>query len=292
LRLPFEIVAGAHLAKAEEYWLADRLSEAHAAMSLALNTGIAPSDVYDRQRTIDAELAARIRGARHRIAEHLEIEAAELGPALRDRLRKSALSSWLGVTETLQVRWGKPVLVTVFADADASLFMHARYGYYRERTEVHKVCLPPGLLSAPDVLVQAMRHEVTHAALHDVAGDAVPRWLDEGVAVWMEGGGSPLERRQLRIAAGKGRLPTMDEVTSTLESYGTDLDSLAAGVSYAAAGAFVSHVALGASPAIVVEALRRTRSGYDLARAFRKLTGLDLRRMEAEWRREFQTGST
>lgn len=261
-------------------------------MSLALNTGIAPGDVYDRQRTIDAELAARIRGGRRRLTEHLEIETTELTAAMRGQLRELALAAWIDVTATLQVRWGKPVLVTVFADKDASLFMHARYGYYRERTEVHKVCLPPGLLNASDVLVQAIRHEAAHAALHDVAGDAVPRWLDEGVAVWMEGGGSPLERRQLRIAAGRGTLPTMDEVSSTLESYGTDLDSLAAGVSYAAAGAFVSYVAARAAPSLIVEALRRTRSPNDVLRRLREVAGLDLRRMEGDWRRGCLAGST
>jgi len=293
MQLPFEIIARTHLAKAEEYWLADRLGEAHAAMALALNTGVAPSDVYDRQRTIEAELAARMRGERRRIAEHLVLETAAALPArILGPVARATWDSWLDVTVALRVRWGKPVLVTIFGGAEDSLFIHSRYGYYRERSEVHKVCLPSSLIGSLPILRQAVLHEVAHAAIHDVAGEAVPRWLDEGVAVWMEGGGGPLETRQLRIAAAKGRTPTMREVSARLESYDTDLDSIAAGVSYAAAGVFVEHIVGAHSAEAVVRVLRALREGGDMERAFRAAIGRSLRDVEAEWRRGAVGGPT
>jgi hypothetical protein len=199
--------------------------------------------------------------------------------------------AWLDLTSALGVRWGKPVLVTIFGSAEDSLFIHARYGYYRERAEVHKVCLPSTLVASLHVVGQAVRHEVAHAAVHDIAGQAVPRWLDEGVAVWMEGGGCPLENRQLRIVGAKGRTPTMREVSAKLESYDTDLDSIAAGVSYAAAGAFVQCIVRAHGSDAVARILRALRACGDMERAFKLAIGRGVRDLEGDWRKDLQ-GST
>jgi len=286
MEIPSEILARAHLAKAEEYWLADRLEPAEAAMALALNTGMSPSDVYDRQRTIDAELAARRKGVRLRIAEHLitELPAHESAQARRT-LNSVAADVWRWVTDRLQVRWGKPGLITVFPDYEASLFLHARYGYYAERSESHKICLPYELAQSSAAFHRALLHECTHAALHNHAGDAVPRWFDEGVAVWMEGGCDALEKRQLRLRAAHGDVPTLAQVSGMLSSYRTELDSVAAGVSYAVAGSFVAYLAQAVEAGGIVGILTRLRNGETFERAFRRVAGRDLAAVERDWRR-------
>lgn len=291
MQLPFEILARTHYAKAEEYWRADRLEAAHAAMTLAMQAGMSPSDVYDRQRTIDAELAARRNCLRWRPTEHLVLELpSDRSSHLHATVLSVAMAAWTDVTETLRVRWGKPVLVAVFQDAESSLFLHARYGYYSERSESHKVCLPCDLLQSAASLRRALLHEVSHAALHNYIGDAVPRWFDEGVAVWMEGGGDSLERRQLRIRASQKDLPSMDQISSLLGSYGTDLDSTAAGVAYVAAGSFVSFVVTRSGIGGLRSALMLSASGEDFGRAFRYATGRGLREWETAWRRALVTG--
>lgn len=284
MQTPAEMMARLHLAKAEEFWLADRLEQAHAAMVLALRAGVSPSDVYDRQRAIEAELAARRAGHRWRVTEHLELELPEALPAItRRRIIARAWDGWLEVTETLHVRWGKHVLITFFPTHEASAFLHARYGYYANRTEWHKVCLPFAFCSGRADLRRAVIHEVTHAALHDATPDDIPRWLDEGFAVWMEGGIAWREMAELRTLAARGRLPSMDEVAALLSSYSTSLDSARAVVAYAAAADFVTYLGRSAGTAWPVSLLRSLRQGQRLADAFRAVVGTTIRAAESAW---------
>ncbi|MBM3496931.1 MAG: hypothetical protein FJX72_21810, partial [Armatimonadetes bacterium] len=265
----------------------ERLEQAHAAMALALNAGIHPSDVFDRQRTIDAELAARRDGYRVRVAEHIWLEAPTPlweSPHHLRVVRDGVEAAFRSVTELWAVRWGKPVLVAIFSGPGASLFLHSRYGYYAERAEAHKVCLPPQVMDSPPLLEQAALHEIAHAAVHDIAGDAVPRWLDEGIAVWTEGGCSPIENRRLRLAANKRRVPSMQQIEGSLGSYDVDLDSGQASLAYAAAGTFIAFLAERSGAGRVRDVLTRGRTRGDAGRALRATFGRDLRGLEAEWR--------
>lgn len=292
MRLPYEIVAETHLRKAEEYWRRDRLQEARAAMALALNVGMPASDVYDRQRTIDAELAARLAGARLRVGEHLWVEIpVTMTSVARNALLTATEAAWLEITTASGVRWGKPVLVTIFPEAETTVFLHARYGYYAERTEAHKVCLPPFSAPSGGAYRRAARHEIAHAALHDVLGEAVPRWFDEGAAVWLEGGSDSLERRQVRIAAAHGRLPTLAQIDAALGSYQTSLDSITAGVAYGAAGAFIGWVMAAHGSEALPTLLREARRRNALSKASRAVFGRDLRKLESDWRRTLAVGN-
>src|SRR5579871_2981328 len=133
-----------HIAKAHEYWREDRLNLAVAAMENALRVGVPPGSLYDLQRTLEAEAGARQAGRFLRIEEWVVLEAdpgawRDMWPALVDDARQAVRE----VADALGVRWGKPVLITLFPDDAWVQFMHTRYGYYYERTEVHKICLPP-----------------------------------------------------------------------------------------------------------------------------------------------------
>lgn len=282
MRSAAEVLVRAHVATAHELWKADQLDAAFGAMSRALQIGVLPGDLYDLQRMIEAEYAARKVGARLRCAEHLELELPQdLSSRTRAAMIEQAVHAHQDVTERLEVHWGKPVLITVFAQEEASLFLHARYGYYTERTERHKVCLP--WHAALYAIRQATLHEVTHAAIHDAAGDAVPRWFDEGVAMWMEGGLRG-RRRKVRLLAARKALPILQQVSGRLESYETDLSGEAADTLYVIAGDFVVHLVdrLGAS--WVRRLLDRLRGGEEFLRAFRHVTGRRLQDAEREWR--------
>lgn len=285
MRTASEVLARAHLAKAEEYWLGDQLGKAHAAMALALNAGVHPSDVFDIQRIIDAELAARTAGDRVRIEERLIIEA----PGMLDwRVRQSVLSacleSFVDVSALWHVRWGKPVLLTIFGSRDAALFLHSRYGYYAERRDTHKICLPPDVAQSRAVLTAATRHEIAHAAVHEVAGDRVRRWLDEGIAVWTEGGTSQLEIRRLRLAATRGTVPSIAEIETAFGNYDVDLDSGRSTTAYAVAGSFVAYLVQRCGLEALRRLLRTIRESGDTPRTFRKALGVDERQAETAWR--------
>src|SRR5258706_16112120 len=144
-----EIALRVHLAKAEEFWRQDRLDLANEAMRRALRTGIPVSHVYNLQRTIEAEWGARQLSEQISIEANLIIEAQRQSFSWWDELTEIAKSAHAIVTSTLEVKWSKPVLMTLFPYDEWVEFMHSRYGYYSDREPVHKVCLPPTTFANP-----------------------------------------------------------------------------------------------------------------------------------------------
>lgn len=273
-----------HLTKAREYWRADRLDLACAAMQSALHVGLHPGHFYDLQRTIEAELGARHAGAQYRVAEHLLLEAdpAWWGEEWAEIVQGVA-RAMEEVTDLLCVRWGRPVLVTLFPQQDWVQFMHARYGYYALRAETHKVCLPPGALRPKSTLRRAARHEITHAAVHTLAGEDVPRWLDEGIAVVMEGGLSKEEQACYRRAVSSGFQMRLEQISGGFESYAVDLGSPRSLLCYAAAGDFVHRLIEAHGLERLRALLRRLGQGQRIDRAFHAAFGIPLPRAEREW---------
>jgi len=274
-RLTPENQAQLHIAKAREYWRMDRLDLANAAMELALRAGVAPGPLYDFQRMLEAELGARQAATMFRIAENLIIEAdpRRWGGYWPVILETSA-SAARQVESTLDVRWAKPVLLTLVPVDEWVAFMRARYGYYAVRTDSHKICLPPCAVRSATGLRRAVLHEATHAAVNQLAGEDVPRWLNEGLAVTMEGG-APWD--------GPARRLRLDEISAGFERWDVDLGSPRSHLSYAGAGEFVGQIAR----RFRMEGMRRLltliREGVSVERAVGQIGGEWLRRLEHEW---------
>jgi hypothetical protein len=282
-----------HLAKAREYWRADRLDLAVAAMKNALRVGLHPGDIYDFQRTIEAEYGARTAGRFCRVAEHLILETdPDLWRDYWQEIRLTAQRAVETVSEALAVRWGKPVLLTLIPKDEWVEFMHARYGYYAGRMETHKICLPPSAVYPPGQLRRAVLHESAHAAVHSLAGEEVSRWLDEGVAIMLEGGSPDDERRRYRIAVKKGRLMTLDEISAGFESYETEIGSPRSLLCYAGAGDFVGRLASAHGLNLLRSYLAVIGTGRRADRAFRDVFGLPLHRAEAAWHEELTAGES
>src|SRR5258708_8834013 len=185
-----EIALPVHLAKAEECWRQDRLDLANEAMRRELRTGIPVSHVYNLQRALEAEWGARQLSEQVRVDANLIIEAQKRSISWWDQLTEVAKSAHSQVTSALEVTWSKPVLMTLFPFDEWVEFMHSRYGYYTDRQPVHKVCLPPTTCANPTIFRRGATHEITHAAVHEIGGERVPRWLNEGLAGVMEGSAS------------------------------------------------------------------------------------------------------
>jgi hypothetical protein len=282
--LTYAVQAELHYRKAREYWSEDRLELAQAAMDAALRAGLPASDIYDFQRTVEAECAARRAARIVRIGEHAALEAE---PVSYDDLWRTLVvltrRAVVEVSSVLGVAWGKPVLVTMFQDDEWVEFMHARYGYYAERAPWHKVCLPPSAAASPPQLLRALRHEVAHAAVRTLAGGAAPRWLDEGTAVWMEGGATPDERRRLRIAVRRGHRPSLARISGAFESFDVPIDSLEGLMGYAGAGAFVSAAIERSGVAALRALLVGLGAGQSVDSAHRRAFGIPLRAAERAW---------
>lgn len=275
-RLIPEIALRVHLAKAEEFWRQDRLDLANEAMRRALRTGIPVSHVYNLQRTIEAEWGARQVSEQIRIDADLIIEAQKQTFSWWDQLTEIAGSAHANVTSALEVKWSKPLLMTLFPSDEWVEFLHSRYGYYSDRETVHKVCLPPTTCANPVIFRRAATHEITHAAVHEIGGERVPRWFNEGLAVVMEGSAShesPAPRLRL------------NEISAGFESLETDLNSPRASQCYALAGNFVGRLINRYSIKPARDYLTRIGIGATPERAFEAAYGTPLEVLEAGWMR-------
>lgn len=271
-----------HLGKARDFWREDRLDLACAAMQEALKVGIPPGDLYDFQRTVEAEWAARRASIREQLSDHLILEAdpeawVEMLPDIR-RIAREALED---IEAALGVEWSKPVLLALFTSDEWLQFMHARYGYYAERTECHKICLPPAAIRSLHIFARATRHEMGHAAAHELAGESIPRWLDEGIAVHLEGGAGSEESRLLRSLE---RKPRLDSISAAFESYRVDLGTGESRAAYAAAGDFISALDARAGMAGIRRLLAGIRRTGRADKATRAAFGVPLDELEREWR--------
>jgi tetratricopeptide (TPR) repeat protein len=70
-----------------------------------------------------------------------------------------------------------------------------------------KIRLPVGGVTRVDQrLIQVIRHELTHAILHEKGAGRVPRWLHEGLAQLLEPRDAARDRERLRALAANGSL--------------------------------------------------------------------------------------
>ncbi len=276
-----------HLSKAREYWYEDRLDLAMAAVKNALRVGVPAGNWYDFQRTVEAEWGVRRDGRITRISEELSVEGDGIWERRTREFEQIALRALHDVTDTLAVLWGKPVLVTIFPRDEWVEFMRARYGYYAQRAEWHKVCLPPAVSCEPGIFLRAARHELTHAAIHELAGEGVPRWLDEGVAVLMEGPVDSAETAFLTRHVSANGAPALNAISSGFESFGVSIGSMESRVCYAAAADFVNRALLKNGMIAIRAVLESIGKGRAADRAFREVFAISLPTAEREWQRSF-----
>ncbi len=262
-------------------WREDRLEAAAAAMSAAFAAGLPASHQFDLQRMIDAELATRRRSVRVRLSEELEIEVAPMQTAWRVAVSDVAANALRDVTRALDVRWPMPVLLTLVPDSNWVTFVHARYGYYATRSDRLKVVLPPASAQLGGVLRSACLHEMAHAGVATVAQGRAPRWLDEGIAVWVESDGRP----RGDIGGAWPQFASADALSGALEGHAMSLDGRDAAICYALAGRIVQGEALRAGVSALHGWLRRIGAGEPWRRAYGRAFHRPFWRTEREWRR-------
>jgi hypothetical protein len=139
----------------------------------------------------------------------------------------------------------------------------------------------PETWEAPD-LVEVLRHELTHLALADaVAGHHVPRWFDEGLAIFESGEGRWSRFRVLWDATLSGRLLPLADLDR-----GFPEDRYEVSVAYAESADFVQFLMRDADRARYGSLIQRVRNGGAFLRALEDAYGTDIPRLEYEWREE------
>ena len=139
----------------------------------------------------------------------------------------------------------------------------------------------PGSNEAPD-LEEVFRHELAHVALEDaVAGHDVPRWFNEGLAIHLSGELHFKRVHTLWDATYSKNIMPLSELDSNFPS-----DRYQVNVAYAESADFVRFLLRDPDKARFRALVERVRGGQPFDHAIADAYGIDMRRLEYEWREE------
>ena len=142
-------------------------------------------------------------------------------------------------------------------------------------------------LRAPDSaeaanLDEVFRHELSHVALEDaVQGQHVPRWFNEGLAVYESGESSFGRLRTLWDATLSRSLLPLSELDRGFPS-----DKVEVSIAYAESADFVRFLLRRADHQRALALIERVRDGEVFDRALADAYGTDMRKIEYEWRQD------
>jgi tetratricopeptide (TPR) repeat protein len=125
-------------------------------------------------------------------------------------------------------------------------------------------------------LVRVLRHELVHAFVREKGGRAVPGWLNEGLAEWLEEpAGASRERavERARKSAGAGPMRSLDELGGSLAALG-GVDEIRA--AYAQSIALVSWIEHWYGERVLFEMVGGCREGVGVGASFLARTRVDL----------------
>lgn len=142
--------------------------------------------------------------------------------------------------------------------------------------------LQPVDVNARHDLAEVFRHELAHVALHDaVDGRPVPRWFNEGLAVFASGEGSVTRLQTLWTATVWNQLLPLARLERTFPT-----DAVGVSVAYAQAADVVRFLIRREDQQRFMSLLERIRKGQEFDAALKDAYGLDLATLEFEWRED------
>jgi hypothetical protein len=131
-------------------------------------------------------------------------------------------------------------------------------------------------------LAEVFRHELSHVALYEAARTRhVPRWFNEGFAVFASGESSFARHQTLMTATLADNLLPLEQMERTFPS-----DDVGASVAYAQAADVVRFLVRQQEAHRFRAMIERVRNGQTFEQAMRDAYGLDLAGLEYEWRED------
>jgi len=130
---------------------------------------------------------------------------------------------------------------------------------------------------------RAVAHELTHLVVHqmiDTPLGELPRWLDEGLAMYAEGELEPSYQRALAQAVREGHLITLRSLSSSFPT-----DSKLAHLSYAQSYSLVEFILEEHGREAMSQLLRIFAEGAYQDDALKEALGLDVEGLDAAWRK-------
>jgi len=126
-----------------------------------------------------------------------------------------------------------------------------------------------------------LHHELAHIALHRYLRDArIPRWFDEGYAVWASGELDMDGAWLLRVAFATNRAPSLDSLELTWPALSTD-----ARVAYLLSASAVQYLVDASGTRALELFMQRWRASGSFEGALASTYGLSLDQLEVHWRK-------
>jgi hypothetical protein len=214
-------------------------------------------------------------------------------PSVRERVQpliasaddvRAELSAWLGqaVLRKLTVYIGRtPGEMATLAPEGAPFPKYASGVAYSELGLV-LLTIGPVYPNARHELEEIFRHEMTHVALHDAtSGRPLPRWFNEGLAVFASGESSFDRMRTLSTATLAGTLLPLRQLERTFPA-----DAVSAEVAYAQAADVVRFLMRQQDRHRFTALIERMAKGQPFESALHDSYGIDLQTLEYEWRED------
>ncbi len=202
-------------------------------------------------------------------------DAEEIKARLTDELGQPVLSS-------VEVRIARtPEEMATLAPLEAP---PPPYGSGVAYLQLHLVLLT---LQAPQSnegvdLDEVFRHELTHVALEDaVAGRHVPRWFNEGLAIYESQENPWMRMKSLGDATLSGTLLPLADIDRSFPDSGYEVS-----VAYAESADFVRFMMRRADHERFARMIERVRGGQAFDRAVADAYSSDLHKLEFQWKEE------
>jgi len=131
-------------------------------------------------------------------------------------------------------------------------------------------------------ILQTFQHELAHVALYDaVKGHDVPRWFNEGFAVYVSGEGSLPRLQTLWTASLAGNIIPLDRLERSFPE-----DAILASIAYAEAADIVRYLVRTQEQYRFDALVERIARGMQFDQALLAAYGIDRLTLESEWRED------
>jgi len=131
-----------------------------------------------------------------------------------------------------------------------------------------------------DELESIIRHELTHAILHRIAGDKVPAWLHEGIAQYKDGVNDSDVKKALKEAVLNNRMVPISELQA---GFGNIKDTAQVKVAYAESLDFIEHLINNYGFYTLLDILNNFNNYTSVNELFNFVYRRDLTQLEKEW---------
>lgn len=155
------------------------------AIAQALGAGSAAAGLR-WYRMIEGEALTRERAEVHTLSETLSVELDPREFELDESHRAAIQTAVETVAQRLEWDFSMAVRVTILLEEVDAPWHGARYGYCVDKYPYDKVCIPRRSAGV-EGLHRVMAHEFTHVVTLNLTQSRIPHWLDEGLAMLMEG---------------------------------------------------------------------------------------------------------